>query len=180
VLKGRGIVLVKIVGGLLTFLACGAYGLAGAKSLDNRVRQLKSIRFALAILEKEITYLQNPLPRALQKTALLAEPPTRQFLAVAAGCLERRGGVTAEEAWLEGIKTLQENSDLSETDLFLLQSFASRLGMSDTEEQKKAFQLLGEEIKQLEDSAFKTAATEKKLWTYGGFLLGTLVVLLLL
>ena len=170
----------KVLGALLTFLACGAYGLVGAKSLDNRVRQLKSIRFALAVLEKEITYLQNPLPCALQKTAALATPPACQALAVAARCLEGKRGATADEAWRRGVDWLRKSSDLTNTDIYLLQSFASRLGVSDAEEQKRAFQLLQEEIKQVEDSAAKTAAAERKLWNYGGFLLGALVVLLLL
>ncbi len=170
----------KLVGALLTFFACGLYGLAGAQSLENRVRQLKSMRFALAVLEKEITYLQNPLPFALQKAASVASPPARQFFTGVARSLQSKGGVTADEAWREGIAWLKENSDLTDGDTHLLQSFASRLGMSDVEEQKKAFGLLEEELKQSEDSAAKTAAAEKKLWTYGGFLLGTLVVLLLL
>lgn len=171
--------LFKVLGAALTLGACGFYGLTGARRMENRVHQLKSIRFALSILEREITYVHNPLPRALEKTASLADAGIRRLFTKTLECLNQRCGYTAEEAWNQGVEELRQGSDLAPEDLALLGSFASRLGVSDVDEQRRAFQLLTEEIKVLESKASETAASGKKLWSYGGFLLGALIVLLL-
>lgn len=172
--------LVKLLGAALTVGACGVYGLSGARRIENRARHLRAVRYAVAILEKEITYVQNPLIRALEKTITLAGVPAQYLFADTLEYLNRKEGYTAEESWQKGVARLGRESALSMDDLALLGSLGPRLGMSGVEEQRKAFQLLVEELKVQENKALEAAASEKKLWSYGGFLLGTLIVLLLL
>jgi len=172
--------LLKLTGAALTIGACGFYGLAGARRFNDRVRHLKSVRFALTILEREVTYIHNPLPLALEKVVALAEPPARQLFAETSRCLSLKGDYTAEESWRQGVAALGSASALLPEDLELLNSFAPRLGMSDVDEQIKCFQMLVEELKLQEAKAAQVADSGRRIWSYGGFLLGALIVLLVI
>ena len=77
----------------------GSYGLMGARHIEKRVEELKNIRVSMGFLEKEITYLQTPLSRALQKTAQLTNPPLQIFFAECSRRLQDRQGTSIVEAW---------------------------------------------------------------------------------
>ncbi|MGI6487237.1 MAG: hypothetical protein GX964_02360 [Syntrophomonadaceae bacterium] len=172
--------LVKLTGAAFIIGACGVYGLSQARTIENRVRHLRSLRFGAAILAREITYIQNPLPRALEKAVTLASFPAQELFKVVMDHLCQGAGYTAAEAWSRGAERLRDVSDLKAEDISLIDSFGAQLGMSDVEAQKKAFRLLEEELKLQEQRAAEAVAAEKKLWSYGGFLLGCLIVLLMI
>jgi stage III sporulation protein AB len=52
--------------------------------------------------------------------------------------------------------------------------------MSDAAEQKKVFNLLQEELRMQEEKAREELKSGRKLWAYGGFIMGAVVVLLLI
>ena len=170
----------KTLGVACVISAFGGYGLLGARRIDNRVEQIKTARMAMGFLEKEITYLQTPLSQALEHTARLTPPPMQILFAESSRSLQNRQGISVGEAWEIALARLQDCSDLHADDLEILRTVASQLGASGVEEQKKLFHLIQEELKIQEEKARGKVASERKLWSYGGFILGATVVLILL
>ena len=158
----------------------GSYGLMGARHIEKRVEELKNIRMSMGFLEKEITYMQTPLSRALQKTARLSNPPLQIFFAECSRRLQDRQGISIVEAWDAALLKLRAVSHLKEEDLDILRAASAQLGSSGIEEQKKLFQLLQEQLQIQEENARTTMESGRKLWSYGGFILGAVVVLLLI
>lgn len=171
---------IKTLGVACVISAFGGYGLMGARRIDNRVEQIKTVRLAMGFLEKEITYLQTPLSQALEHTARLTQPPLQGLFAESSRSLQNRQGISAGEAWEIGLARLHKDSDLNAEDLEILRSLANQLGASGIGEQKKLFQLIQEELKIQEEKARGKVESERKLWSYGGFILGVTVVLILI
>lgn len=157
----------------------GLWGLSGAKRLEKRQEQLAELKLALAFLEKEISHMHTNLPLALQKTAAFSTGPVNILFSAAATELLSKRGVTAQEAWLKGLAELQAAAQLQAADLQLLAAIAPQLGASNASEQHKALSLLGEELKLQQQKASSDRDANQKLWAYGGFILGTAIVLLI-
>lgn len=167
----------KTMGVAMVIAGCGGAGLMRAARIDNRVEQIKAARQAMGYLEKEITYLQTPLPLALEHTAALSAEPINILFAESARLLLKRQGVSVKEAWADALIRLGRQADLQADDLQIINSAGNQLGASGIEQQKQCFLLLQEQLKIQEEKAREKAESERKLWSYGGFILGTTVVL---
>ena len=170
----------KTIGVALVIAGCGSGGLMGAKKVDKRVEQIKNVRQGMGYLEKEITYLQTPLSLALEHTANMTTPPLQILFKESARSLLNRQGISVTEAWEGALAMLRQQADLHDDDLNVLHTAATQLGASGIEQQKQYFLLLQEQLKIQEEKAGEKVKSERKLWSYGGFILGTTVVLFLL
>lgn len=170
----------KVLGTSLIIGGFGGWGLAGARRVEKRVEDIVGLRIALGFLEKEITVMYSPLSLALQRTAEFCDPPVDRLFAESAALLQKRQGTTAKEAWGQGLMSMARYSALLPADLKLVENIGVQLGMSNASEQKKMFSLILEELKLQEDKAREKARANHKLWSYGGFILGAAVVILLL
>jgi len=170
----------KTIGVALVIAGCGSGGLMGAKKVDKRVEQIKNVRQGMGYLEKEITYLQTPLSLALEHTANMTSPPLQILFSESARNLLSRQGISVTEAWKDALVRLKPQADLHDDDLRVLHTAATQLGASGIEQQKQYFLLLQEQLKIQEEKAGEKVKSERKLWSYGGFILGTTVVLFLL
>lgn len=170
----------KTMGIVLVVSGFGSYGLMGARSIEKRVEQIRNVRLAMGFLEKEITYLHTPLPTALYRAAQSVPGPARRLFSNCSLSLQDRQGITITEAWMQSLEMLRYNSDLTDQDLQLLQSLSSQMGMSGAEEQKKLFGLIQEQLKIQEEKARCELESGRKIRSYGGFILGATVVLLLI
>lgn len=170
----------KAVGISLIMGGFGGWGLAGARRLDKRVEVIRDLRMALGFLEKEITTMFTPLSLALERTAEFCEYPVAGLFMASSAVLRGKQGATIREAWPEGLANLLNHSALRPEDLKVLQNVGGQLGMSNASEQKKVFALLQEELKLQEEKAREQAGANRQLWSYGGFVLGAVVVILLL
>ncbi|MGI6422217.1 MAG: stage III sporulation protein AB [Syntrophomonadaceae bacterium] len=171
---------IKIMGSVMLVSALGFWGLAGAHGIGRRSEELKELRFALAFLEKEITYMHTPLTLALERTAAVCHHPIAGFFLESAVKLKAREGLTAGEAWGQGIAWLKTQSHLKSADLEVLNTAAQQLGMSDSSDQRKFLMMIQEEIKVQEEKARQEQRANQKLWSYGGFIMGIVIVLLLI
>jgi stage III sporulation protein AB len=59
-------------------------------------------------------------------------------------------------------------------------ALAALLGVSNAQEQHKALTALGEELLLQQQKAQREIDSNQKLWSYGGFIMGTAIVLLLI
>lgn len=172
--------ILKAMGTILIIAGSGVWGLSGARRLSKRQEQLGELKMALAFLDKEIFYMHTSLSQAMQNTAAFTRRPVNVLFAAAAEELNRKKGITAEEAWLTGLKALQAEAQLQPQDIHLLATLASQLGVSSAHEQNKALTALGEEVALQELQAKRETDSNQKLWSYGGFIMGTAIVLLLI
>ncbi|HWP95919.1 MAG TPA: hypothetical protein VN426_03645 [Syntrophomonadaceae bacterium] len=172
--------LIKFIGMVLIVSGFGGWGMSGAHRLRGRVKHLRDLHMALGYLEKEITCMYNPLSQALENTAHFSPLPVARLFSATANVLRDKSGVTAREAWLQGIAQLQPVAQLLDSDYELLAAAAHQLGASDAAQQRKFLNTLQEQLKITEEKARQNMESGQKLWTYGGFLAGLLVVLLLI
>lgn len=170
----------KTLGVVLVVAGFGSYGLMGAHSMDQRVEQIKNIRLAMRFLEKEIAYLHTPLPLAMARAAQCIPAPANQLFEDCSLTLQDRQGITINEAWSQSLEKMRKRSDLNNADITLLQAVSSQMGMSGADEQKKLFAMIQEQLNIQEDRARREAESGRKLRSYGGFILGAAVVILLL
>ena len=170
----------KTLGVVLVVSGFGSYGLMGAKSMDQRVEQIKNIRLAMGFLEKEIAYLHTPLPLALFRSGQCIPAPVNRLFENCSRILQDRQGITINEAWSQSLEKIRGRSDLNDGDITILQAVSSQMGMSGVEEQKKLFTMIQEQLSIQENQARLEAESGRKLRSYGGFILGATVVLLLL
>lgn len=171
--------LVKSLGIALVIAGFGFWGLLGAKKMEKRVSQLKNLRLALGFLEKEMTYNHTPLSQAMDRTYKFSPPPINFIFRECSLYLQGKAGVTGGEALSQAIKKTSPNLELKKEDIELVLSASSQLGMSDIYEQQKLMIFLQEELKIQEEKAREEVNSSQKLWSYGGFILGTIVVILL-
>ncbi len=170
----------KTMGIVLVVTGFGSFGLMGARSIEKRVEQIRNIRVAMGLLEKEISYLHTPLSLALHRSAQCVQEPARSLFSNCAQSLQDRQGQTISEAWSRSLKIMGKISDLKQTDLEILLSVSTQMGMSGAESQKKLFSLVQAQLKVQEEEARREVESGRKIRAYGGFILGATVVLLLI
>ncbi|MDD2510239.1 MAG: stage III sporulation protein AB [Syntrophomonas sp.] len=170
----------KIIGAASIITGFGCWGLSAARRMDKRVGQLQELRLALGFLEKEISCIYSPLSQALARTAYFCRPPVSCLFELSSSILQEKSGITAAEAWNAGIEGLRLHSELQKMEIGLLATASLQLGVSEASQQKKLLTLLQEELALLEQKAMREAEGGRKMWTYSGFILGAMVVLLLI
>lgn len=169
------------LGGIIAIIGGFGYlGLTSAWLIRKRAEELKNLRIAMGILEKEITCFFTPLTLALSRCAPLVQFPANIFFQHTASALKQRKGITAFEAWQAGINSLAEVSAFKSEDVKLIDSLVNQLGMGDIDDQKKAFLRIDQELKLQEEKVRSKFYSEGKMLSYGGFLLGITVTILLI
>ena len=157
----------------------GILGLAGAMELEGEGR-IKGIEICSGLPGKRNHLYAYPLNFSSERTAAVCHHPIAGFFLESAVKLKAREGLTAGEAWGQGIAWLKTQSHLKSADLEVLNTAAQQLGMSDSSDQRKFLMMIQEEIKVQEEKARQEQRANQKLWSYGGFIMGIVIVLLLI
>jgi len=169
----------KLLGGVLVIISCSAIGFYVASSYHYRVKMLKNLQIALAMLETEINYSLSPLPEALKSTAKKIEKEASQLFVKTASYLSSEEGYTAGEAWEMALSHLSQNTCLRDNDLEILSAFGQYLGVTDRNDQIKNIKMTMELLKQQEILAIEDKKKNEKVCKYFGVLTGIMVFLLL-
>jgi len=170
----------KAAGAIMVISGSGMLGMISARSLERRVEQIRQIRMALGVLEKEITYLHIPLAQAMAECARQIPPPVKNIFSQCSQSLKDKQGITFSDAWADSLRKAKPQCNLTSAEWDLLASLSFQLGMSGPEEQKKLFMLTQEQLKVLEERARQEVQSGKKIRAYGGFIAGAAIVLILL
>ncbi|MGE5416870.1 MAG: hypothetical protein ACM3UZ_08935 [Acidobacteriota bacterium] len=170
----------KMIGAALIVGASGYTGMQKASQLSQRTGCLRQLRMDIDFLEKEIDYMRSPLAAALEKTARISEDPVKCLFLDSSRVLATEKSHSAKEAWEAGVQALARQSPLNSEDLSVIRIIGERLGTSNVSDQVKMLRMASEELKVQEMKAREREASEKKMWSYGGFLLGLLVCILML
>lgn len=170
-------VLKLLAGGLVVF-ASSATGFAVARNYRERPRHLRALQSALLGLATEIAYGATPLPEAFARLGETTPTPVAGCFRAAAAAL-RQAGVTAEEAWRQGLQRLQSESALLQTDLDILNQLGGLLGLSDRLDQERHLQLAVQQLSRAEVKAEEARSSNERMWRYLGVLSGILLVIVL-
>ena len=171
--------MIKLLGATMVVAAAGIGGMTVAGRYSRRPRELKSLGYALQMLETEISYGANYLQIALEQVAGRCDRAVAPLFSRAAAELSSNTGITAARAWENSLAAYYRASALNGQDLIILRSLGSSLGISDRTDQVKHLHLAMEQIKSENARAEEEAARNVKLWNHLGFLGGLLVVLIL-
>jgi stage III sporulation protein AB len=170
--------LIKLTGIILILGGFGLGGLEQAGVKRRRVESLKQLGLMLSTLAQEIIYRQTPLSLALQQAAGTGKIGAEPLLSAWGEKLAYPSGMTAAEAFRQ-VQAFWP-SELQEPERHILAAIAEQIGTSPAAEQKKLFAYGEERLRQLEDAASLDQEKNGRLWTYGGFLAGAALVLLLI
>ncbi len=171
--------MIKLIAAAMVVACAGIGGMAVAGRYSRRPRELKSLGYALKMLETEISYGANHLKIALEQVAKRCDRAVAPLFSRAAAGLSSVAGITAATAWENSLCAYYRESALNRQDLIILRSLGSSLGISDRADQVKHLNLAMEQIKFENVKAEDEAARNVKLWNHLGFLGGLLVVLIL-
>lgn len=172
--------ILKLLGGFLIIVSSGLIGVILASKYSLRPKTLKKFRFSMQILETEIIFGSTPLPYALQSISLKSESPWDAFFSeISKGIMERKF-FSMEEAWNSAMKKHLDLPYLSKADTELIRSIGKVIGRSDTEDQKKHFNLLYAELRQLEEMAEFEKRRNERMYKNLGFLLGIAIFIVLI
>ncbi|MGE5405353.1 MAG: hypothetical protein ACM3PP_10510 [Candidatus Saccharibacteria bacterium] len=170
----------KMIGAALIVGASGYTGMQKASQLSQRTTCLRQLRMDIDFLEKEIDYMRSPLAVALEKTSRVSSNPVKCLFVESSRTLALQRSCSAKEAWKAGMEALEMVSPLSSEDLSIIRVIGERLGTSNVADQVKMLRMASEELKVQETKARDREVSEKKMWSYGGFLLGLLICILML
>lgn len=172
--------ILKTVGAFLIIGSCGYWGIKISQTYQKRSNLLQTLQNGLNLLETEINYSLTPLPYALTKVGKMLSVEGRIIFAEAGEYLSKNKGVTAFEAWNEGLNKLGEKIPLTAQEKTILSLFGRSLGSSAKDEQLKNIALVKEQLKMLERIAEVEREKNQRIWKYMGVCLGAVIVLILI
>lgn len=171
--------IIKLIGGLLVFVACGALGIAASNKYSQRPKEIRKLRASIQMLETEIIFGCTPLPLALSNISCKADGAISRFFANAAEDLLAGISHNLESAWFKAVDQLLSESNIDMQDGELIKDFGKVLGGSDREDQKKHFELLYIQLRQHEEMAEDARKKNEKMYKSLGFLSGLVIFIIL-
>ncbi len=158
----------------------GWFGFSKGDQFRKRQEILRLLQNGMNLLETEISYGQTPLPIALSRVAAKLKGDAQIPFTIAAQLLQDCRGLTAAEAWEEGINSLNEVFPLHREEKSILLLFGQGLGCSAREEQLKNITLVREQLRMAEKTAEEARIKNQKMWQVLGICSGGVLVLLLI
>lgn len=170
----------KLFGAFLIIIGCTYGGLKVAETYRKRAEFLRYLQNGLNLLETEISFSSTPLPLALNRISGKLRGESRLIFARASEALQRNRGLSANEAWEEGIDYLKEHISLNKEETDILVLFGHALGGSAREDQLKNIALTRRQLSLMEKNADEAKEKNQKMWQYLGFCTGAVIVLILI
>jgi stage III sporulation protein AB len=115
--------MLRVIGAVLVIGGCGYTGLRIGDGYRLRTEMLRSLQNGLNLLETEISYASTPLPQALSRVGEKLSHGSSTLFLRAAQLLQSNKGITASEAWDEGIKILKEQVPTVKEEISILTIF---------------------------------------------------------
>ncbi|HHV63632.1 MAG TPA: stage III sporulation protein AB [Peptococcaceae bacterium] len=159
----------------ILIIGFGCLGLWKAAQIRKRPKEIRAMINALALLDTEIFWGVTPLPEAFRVLKDRAEPPWREFFAIAEEKL--RKGENAASAWESTICEQKIKTCLTEDDWKIIKEIGKGLGRSDRNEQHKQLELAQKHLSLIDNQVSQQAEKKAKMWSYLGFLGGLAVVI---
>ncbi|MGE5381700.1 MAG: hypothetical protein ACM3NT_11630 [Methylocystaceae bacterium] len=169
--------MLQLVGSLILIGSMGSLGLIAAGKLSREAEQLEEVAYGLLVLSKEIIYGHTRLPRALQLAGKELKGSAAVFFQEAGANITSKE-MTPRLAFQTAMQTIP-NWEAAGAEHVLLR-LAEELGVSSSSEQERFLKLAQEEVQALRQRALDKSKSQGKVYRWGGFLLGSMLTLLLI
>lgn len=170
--------LIQISGAVMILGSSLMWGVYMASKPYFRLKDLREMKRAFAVLISEIDYGQSPLQEAAQNIASKsAIPAAGIFKHLSAGLL---GKADVWELWNEAIESSKRDSYFSAEDLEIFKSFGKTLGYLDREMQVRNIDMQIDYINQKTEELEKIREKSRKMYLSLGVLGGLMAVILLI
>lgn len=171
--------MIKGIGGLIIIISSSLIGLLLSNKYSMRPKTIRKLRFSLQMLETEIIFGSTPLPYALYNVGARSEKPWGTFFIEVSDNILKRKYYSMEDAWNNSIEKHLSNSFLNKLDIELIKNFGKIVGKSDTEDQKKHFNLIYAQLEHHEKMAEEERKKNERMYRSLGFLLGAALYIIL-
>ncbi len=172
--------MLRLLGACCIIAGCGILGFSKGEQFRQRAEMLRCLQNGLNMLEADISYGSTPLPLALARVAEKVGGITQVPFAQAARLLKENNGLTAAEAWEEGVNKLDAEFTLTTEEKSILILFGQGLGCSAREEQIKNITLAREQLRMAELAAEEARNKNQRMWQVMGLCTGGAIVLMLI
>lgn len=170
----------RLLGALLIVLGGSLYGVAMARHLHARVRQVGELVSALHLLEGEIAFARSPLPEALAQVSRASHGQVRELFAALAAELGAAHMRPVSQVWSSLIVTWAGRTALGAEEISALESLGAILGRTGADDQVRALRHTSERLRgivgRLENSVERDARLRLYLGVAGGVTLAILLV----
>lgn len=163
-----------VIGGL------GTLGCLQADKKRRRLAWLRQLEWNLRTLEHKILQLHMPLALALKGQKDLGKDEIASCFVQWGKLLDQNREYTALDAWQKVVQGQTQWGYLETEDRNLMQKWALQVGKGSEEEEKRLFQFVLAEVKTQQEQAQEKIQSECRLWSYGGFMMGIVIVFIFL
>ncbi|KAB2951670.1 hypothetical protein F9B85_11600 [Heliorestis acidaminivorans] len=169
----------KLMGSVIIIGACSSVGLWMASELHRRPKILAQLQSSLSGLATEISYGAIPLPQAMEQAGRISGAPADLLFQGMAYRLRQNQGSSAQEIWIKCLQDWLPRTALNKKDGEELERLALGLGTAPKEDQLRRIEEVKARLAWLEKEAREEGARLAKVWSYGGILTGSAIVLVL-
>ncbi len=171
--------ILKILSSVVIVICCGLIGLYKANRYIQRVKEIRMLKTALIQLETEIIYFSNFMSDALSAVAKSVQGPWRDFFYKVARVLADRTEYSVAECWRKNLDYYKKQFFIGEPEYEILVRFGSNLGTSDSESQKKYFELAQQQLLVEERKAEELCSKYVQMYRSLGILCGLAIAIIL-
>lgn len=151
-----------------------------AKGYENRIRHIQDLIVSLKVLESEMFYRMDPLPKLLHTISLKTSGMVGCFFVQVCNGLEKQYSYDFYGSWIDAVEITYHDSSLTKEDMEILGEIGISLGKTDLTNQRSFFQQAYKRLEQQLTEAMSVRQVKGKLYQTMTTALGVMVVILLL
>lgn len=171
--------LLKIIGLTVVMTASTLIGFKMAYHLEGRLNDLRNLQLSLQVLEREMVFLSNPLPRALLSASNVKSRLSKIFKECGE-LLKSKQGYCINEAWEIAVNNNFYHTFLDNHDKQILLSLGKCLGVYDINNQTNNIKMISSQISVQEKKAEEYIAKNSRVYKNLGVLSGAAIAIVLL
>lgn len=172
--------MLKLILSILIIVISSGIGFLLSNRLDNRTRNLQELITILKVLESEMFYRMDPLPRLLQRIGADRKGLAGSFFVQVYEGLSDSYNYDFYGSWANAVNKIYGATSLSEQDRKIATEVGIALGKTDLENQKAFFTEVYERLNQQLILANESKHTKGKLYQTLLTALGIMTVIVLL
>ena len=172
--------MLKILGCIVILTASSAAGFIYGESFKRRVIDLRELQRIIHLLQSEIEYKCNPIPRALKELSSKTTEPFSIIFNEISELLSKNQVESVYEAFKIIFNSNNHQTSLNKDDINILLDLSKSLGESDVSGQRKMFELSLESIKKQIILAEGLMYKNLKVYRYLGVTLGSMIIIMLI
>jgi stage III sporulation protein AB len=178
--KYGGSKMLKLLGCIIILGSSSAAGFLYGESFKRRVADLNELQRVIYLLQSEIEYMSNTIPRALKEISNKTINPFSLLFNDISKLLFNNEVESVYEAFKITFNSNKYHLNLNKEDINILFDLSKSLGDSDLSGQRKMFEFTLESIKKQIVLAEELMCKNLKVYRYLGVTLGSMVVIMLI